>query len=262
MLKVNRKDTQIKEETAKLMSVSGKLTFLVFVLPVFFLSSFFAFGFYFYRNSFDATSFFTAVSGFFSSLVINLLVWERLRESLSEKMKYLDENVFIGLYDELENGDLFSYQPQKSKRALDDLRKYGKFLIITSYPKNLIEQLETFVQLHSSFYEKKEQIFDIAKQLGANPCYSRTLFRDMGIIRDVWETSAKEELDKSQSIAVSMQKENSKLIDENKAIFEKMGTERKRALELLENFLKTNNLRMTKSQIELNSHGSFGVQGP
>jgi hypothetical protein len=235
--------------------MSGKLTFLVFVLPVFLLSLFFAFGFYFYINSFDATSFFTAVSGFFSSLVINLLVWERLRESLSEKMKYLDESVFIGLYDELENGNLF-FEQEKSKKALDDLRKYGKFLIITSYPKNLIEQLENFVQLHSSFYEKKEQLLNIAEHLGANLCYREILFRDLGIIGFASETSVKEELEKSQSIAVSMQKTNPKLIDETRAMLEKIKIERKRTLELLENFLKTNNLRTAKTKLELNPYGS------
>jgi hypothetical protein len=166
-------------------------------------------------------------------------------------MKYLDESVFIGLYDELECEDLF-FERETSKKALDDLRKYGKFLIITAYPKNLIEQLETFVQLHSSFYEKKEQILNMARQLEPNLCYPKTLFRDLGIIKFASETSVNEELEKSRSIAVSMQKENPKLIDETKALFEKVEIERKRTLELLENFLKTNNLRMTKNQIELN----------
>jgi len=49
-----------------MMPVSTKLTLLVLALPVFFIVSVFVVGFYFYRESFDASAFSTAFSSLLS----------------------------------------------------------------------------------------------------------------------------------------------------------------------------------------------------
>ena len=81
----------------KLMPVSNKLTLFVLVLPSFFLVAVFGVGFYFYRNSFDALVFSTAVSSLTSAIVVILLVWERLRDSLFKKLGYLQRNILSEL---------------------------------------------------------------------------------------------------------------------------------------------------------------------
>jgi len=69
-----------------MMPISTKLTLLMLALPVSSIVSMFIVGFYFYRESLDASTFFTAISSLLSAILVNLLVWERLRDSLFKKL--------------------------------------------------------------------------------------------------------------------------------------------------------------------------------
>jgi hypothetical protein len=213
------------------------------------MSSVFGVGFYLYRSSFDASAFSTTVSSLLSALLVVLLVWERLRDSLFKKLEYLDENIYLGLYSQLEKGDLL-WKQEGIEKAKNDLRKYAKFLVIALYPKKLPKELSAFLQLHSSFYAKEEQLLNIAKQMlkgipskGVSEPYRVTL---LGILFEIYyyPPSSEEERAIYAELAGSMKQGYSDLINEAKTIFEKATKEQKRILEKLEEFLKQNNLRV------------------
>lgn len=231
-----------------MMALSTKLTLLVLVLPISIVAILDVITYYVYGTlTIEA-------SNLLSSILVFLLVWERLRESLAKKLEYLNENVFLSLYSELENGQLFLKQDAIEK-ARNDLQKHGKFLNIALYSNNLIKKLSAFLQLHDSFYEKEEQLLNIAqKMLGTEP--SRwTLMSFLGVGISYSQPSQQEALAYSTT-AMSMQREHSQLINEAKTIFEKMKAKRKRIFEEFEEFLKQNNLKLKPEPVRVVS--SFG----
>jgi len=147
------------------MPLTIKLTLWFLVLPVFLLVSFFGFGFDFYRNSFDATSFFTAISGFFSSIVITFLVWERLSDSLSQKLDYLNKNFLSKLYSNFNRDILGLFSKQDDTEKLSkDLKRYGKFITLSLCPNSLLMEIEKYLSLHKKFYSRWEKIDEIARK--------------------------------------------------------------------------------------------------
>jgi hypothetical protein len=140
-----------------MMAISTKLALLVFVLPLGILIISDIVGFLIFGVLY------IEVIAIFTSNWVFLLVWERLRESLDKKLEYLDDNVFIGLYSELERGNLF-WKQEGIEKAKNELQKHGKFMVIALYPKNLLKELNTFLQLHNSFYEKFVQVLKIAQE--------------------------------------------------------------------------------------------------
>jgi hypothetical protein len=80
------------------MPLTNKLTIRVLVLPISLLSLAICASFYIYYNNFDVSSFATTIASFTSSIVVIMLVWERLRESLIRKLEYLHDNFFLDIY--------------------------------------------------------------------------------------------------------------------------------------------------------------------
>jgi hypothetical protein len=126
-------------------------------------------------------------------------------------------------------------------------------MVIALYPHSLIKKLNAFLQLHNSFYEKEEQLLNIAqKTLGTEPNRWTLLgFLGFGIYHS--QPSQQEALAYSTT-AMSMQREHSQLIDEAKTILEKVKTQRKRIFEEFEEFLKQNNLKLKPEPVRVVSH--------
>jgi hypothetical protein len=217
------------------------------VLPVLLLSSFFSIGFYYFRSSFDAYSFFTAISGLFSSLVISLILWERLRDSLSKRLDYLDENVYLGLLCELKR-ELPLWRENQIEKAIGDLQKHGKYLHMPLFPKNLVIKLRNLVLLQDSFYERMEQLLAIArKRLNKEP-NRYSLLAHLKLIRD--EPSQTEYTDYANT-ATLMSLEHAQLINDNKEALVTVSKERKNILVELEDFLKENSLRLKPEPVRM-----------
>ena len=223
------------------MEISTKVTILlllpvVVVLPI-------VDGLLFFRFGIVAVE----IADLISIILIFLLVWERLRESLSKKLYYLEENVFLGLYEQLERNDLV-WKQDEIEKAKNDLQRYGKFLGIELYPKNFLKKLNNFLELHNSFYSKEEQLKEIAeKKLKAEP-YVRVLLQFLGF---KIEGASPKDYPAYGDVATTIANENSELVNDAKTLFGRAKGEQKRLFEELEEFLKQNSLRLKPEPVKV-----------
>jgi hypothetical protein len=225
-----------------MMAISTKLALLVFVLPLSILIISDIVGFVIFGVLY------IEVIAIFTSNWVFLLVWERLRESLDKKLEYLDENLFVGLYSELERGNLF-WEQEKIEKAKNELQKRGKFLHIALYPKNFLKELNAFLQLHASFYEKFKQLLKIAQEeLGREQYNKWTIMNFLGFPID-YSRPSQEESFVYAATAMEIKNKHSQLLNEDMTLFEEITKERKRILDEFEEFLKQNNLRLQPKPI-------------
>lgn len=139
-----------------MMAVSTKLTMLVLLLPISILVILNMIVFYVYGTLIE-------FSNLLSTILVNLLVWERLRDSVSKKLEYLDDNIFLSLLNQLQSVELV-WEQKEVRKAKDDLKRHGRFMGISLCPHNLVKILEEFLLLHASFYDKFQQILSIAEK--------------------------------------------------------------------------------------------------
>jgi tRNA nucleotidyltransferase/poly(A) polymerase len=221
-----------------MMAISTKLALLVFVLPLSVLIICDIVGFLIFGVLY------IEVIAIFTSNWVFLLVWERLRESLDKKLEYLDSNIFLALYSELNVGNLF-FKQEKIEKAKNELQKHGKFMIIALYPKNLLKKLNTFLQLHNSFYEKIGQLLKIAeKEFGREPD-KWIIFRLLGFGEFGYSHPSQQEVIAYTTVTLAIKKKHSQLLNDAINIYAEVKEEQKRIFEEFEDFLKANNLRLT-----------------
>lgn len=226
-----------------MIPISTKLNLWILALPISSIASVFIVGFYFYRESFDASAFSTAVSSLLSAILVILLVWERLRDSLSKKLEYLDKNIFLSLLSKLQDDNNQVWVQDEIRKARDELKRYGRFMIIALYPSKLVEKLEVFLSSHDAFYKKFEQLLEIGEERLGKPIDRWKFLHYLGF--DIWcSQSSPEERKEYVEIAESIIKEQITLVSESKALFITAKIERKQIHSLLEDFLKSNNLRL------------------
>ena len=219
------------------MSVNTKLTLLVLALPVGVLLLLNLAIFYYYKTSIEA-------SALLSAILVFLLVWERLRDSVSKKMEYLHKNVLFKLYYGFRyDHDLF-YSKDEIKRIRTDLKRYGRFIVISLYPMKLLERIDEFLFLHDTFYGKLQEISELAEKKLGKPLSKMSLLHYLGFepvsCSDLGPEREKEHIE----MAKILLKEQSKLVNETKSIHENLKKIRKQIYEKIEDFLKSNNLRL------------------
>jgi len=227
------------------MPVSTRLTLLVLALPVFFIVTVFVVGFYFYRESFDASAFSTAVSSLLSAILVILLVWERLRDSLSKKLEYLHKNFLFKLCSDFSRPNLFWTQDE-IKRLRSNLEKYGKFMVLRLYPRNFLNKIDEFLSLHGEFFKRYMEIEELAKRQIEKPV---DMHRDLlqyciGLKPDYVSDYTTETKQKYEETAQKIIKENPQLVSEAKEFLEKTRRLDKQVFDELEDFLTSNNLRL------------------
>jgi hypothetical protein len=227
----------------QVIPISTKLNLWTLALPIFSIASVFIIGFYFYRESLDASTFFTAVSSLLSTILVILLVWERLRDSLFKKLEYLHKNFLFKLYNN--RPDLFGTQDE-TKRLRSDLGKYAKFLNLQLCPSTLLKEIDRFLFLHSKFYKRYQEIEELAKKQIERPIdLIRVLLQYHIGLTDHHSSNYTTEAEKTyKGIAQTITKENPKLVSEAKEFIEKTKGSERQIHSQLEDFLKNNNLRL------------------
>lgn len=225
-----------------MIPISTKLTLLVLVLPISIVAMLDIITYYVYGTLI------IEASNLLSSILVFLLVWERLRDSLSKKMDYLEDNIFLDLHSLFRHDyDLWYDKEKEIKPLRTDLRRYGKFLIIRLFPTKLLEKIDDFLLLYKKFLGNVEQILGIVKQNLPSIDYDKlALFHHLGF--DVWYSKPSEEKEKEiATIAESIEKDQ--LVSETKALYDKVKRMREQIYEELEDFLKHNNLKLEKELV-------------
>jgi hypothetical protein len=231
--------------------ISTILTLLVLVLPIIAILTVFTLTILTYRTSFDASAILDSISALISLVLVNLLVWERLRDSLSKKMNYLEDNIFLDLHSLFENDFDLWYNKQREIESLRiDLGRYGKFLIIRLFPIKLLKKIDDFLLLYKKFLGNVEQIMGIAKQNSPSIDYDKlALFHHLGF--DVWYSKPSEEKEKEIIAAAQSIEKKEQIASETEVLHEKVKKMRKQIFEELEEFLKCNNLRTTPEPVKV-----------
>lgn len=220
-----------------MIPVSTKLTLTVLVFPIISIVSVFVAGFYFYRASFDASAFSTAVSSLLSALLVILLVWERLRDSLFKKLEYLHKNFLFKPYSYFGGLNLFGTQDE-TKMLRSDLEKYGKFMAFQLYPRNFLNKIDEFLSLHSEFYKRYQEIEELAKKQIEGPAnLNRELLQYYIGLTDYPSGYTTEAHERYKGIVQTITKENPKLVSEAKGFIEKTRKSEKQIHRQLEDFL-------------------------
>jgi len=232
------------------MSIDSQLAFLIMGLPLFILLSL-GFGAYFVYGI--DPEFISAV---ISTVLVILLVWERLRGSLNRDLEYLHKNVLYKLYGAFGYRDYLFYTMENSKHyAMDiqnrrnDLKRHGRFLgFILLYPPDLLTRLDEYLLLHITFYRKFQKIRDLAGKKLEIPLTER---REAGILWQRFgfesETPSGFDIDQEKpykEAAEKLLKEQILLIAEARTLHETLKEEAKQIHEKLEVFFKRNNLRL------------------
>jgi hypothetical protein len=227
-----------------MMALSTKLTLLVLVLPISIVAILDATTYYFYGTlTIEA-------SNLLSSLLVFLLVWERLRESLSKKLEYLDDNIFLSLRSKLQDDNNQVWAQDEIRKARDDLKRYARFMTIALFPRKLLKKLDDFLSLHEAFCEKFQQLLELGEVRFGRPVNRWNFLHYLGF--DVWCSQPSPEEEKVyKEIAETMKREQRDLVANTKALFVEARARRKQISEELEEFLKYNNLRLKLEPVKV-----------
>ena len=227
-----------------MVSVSTKLTLFVLVFPILLVSSLFMIGFYLYSANLDASSFFTAISSLLSAVLVTLLVWERLRDSCQKKLAWTHDNILFPLYKIFQEERPWFYYPEVEKLN-EDLKRYGKFLIINLYPKTLLKDIKECIRLETLLHKDLEKITESAKKLGLTDRNMLFQFLNINPYRNRSAFSSDDpKIPEYQKGASLILKENPEVIDEIKKLDHNIVAMKKKITEKLEAFIKTNSLRL------------------
>jgi len=188
------------------------------------------------------------VSALLSAILVFLLVWERLRDSLSKKMEYLHKNILFKLYTRFRSDHDLFFSKDDIKIARIDLKRYGRFLIVPLYPTKLLERIDRFLFLHDTFYEKLKQISELAEEKLGKSFRKDAFWHYLGFDPVSYSQPSSEEEKHHIEIAKWFVKEQHKLVNETKNLHEKLKKKRKQIYEKIEDFLKSNNLRLELEQ--------------
>ncbi|MGA2385373.1 MAG: hypothetical protein ABSG33_02435 [Candidatus Bathyarchaeia archaeon] len=234
-----------------MMPVSNKLTMLVFVLPSLFIVTVFGVTIYLYHNSFDASAILTAVSSLTSSIVVILLVWERLRSSLFKKLGYVQRHILSGLTVEFSPSEKRFLEKTETRKLRLDLEKYGKFIRLSLYPRGLPLKIDAYLLAYDEFYKRWTQISEVANRQISN-CSERDFAEYMGLDLN-YRGGLQGDLDKLySSVSKALLMEKPQLSSEMKSYFEKCQKLQKEILDQLEEFSKSNSI-----ETESSSRNSF-----
>jgi len=223
------------------MSVGNKLALLVFILPIISIVIVFAVIIYYFRPSFDAKTILETVSTLVSLVLVDLLVWERLRDSLSKKFEYHQTDL-TKIYSCFKLSSLFEIKRllEDMKKGRDDLKRYAKFMCILLYPKKLPERIDKFLPLYEDFDENLQKIIQIAGIKPGRVSDISTLCYHLGFA-GAWNYNQLKECIKK---AEELLKSHAKLVSESKVLWDDLNTLKEQIIRELEVFSKANNFRL------------------
>jgi hypothetical protein len=219
-------------------AIRTKITFFVFVLFLAVLAILLPILFFFL----GLTALFTLLS-----LIPVWYVIDKIRDSLSEKLKYINKSILSNLYF-IFNNDLLSlfHGQDETKKLTKDLKKYNKFLVFSLYPRESLIDIEKYLSLHVEFLSRWEKIEEKAKEnikisnetpyspwdfamfIGLNIQYQRNISKDL-----------KQEYERIKKIILN---DNPKIIPETVSYFEEIKLLKETIFNQLKDFLMSNNL--------------------
>ena len=221
-----------------MISISTKLTLLILALPISVLLLLDLAIFYYYKTSIE-------VSALLSAILVFLLVWERLRDSLSKKLEYLHKNYVFKLYSAFRYDHTLFFKQDEIKRIRDDLGKYGRFMILLLYPRDLLKKVDVFLSLHGEFYGRLGKIRKLVEEQNEKSQWYMDAIWDYTGLEPVQRSRhTSEEEEWLRGLAQFIVKEHPQLISETKELLEKTKRMRRQIFDKLEDFLKSNNLRL------------------
>lgn len=224
-------------------AISETVTLAILLLPLTLLSTVFLAAVFWYRKELDFSTIVTTFSTFLSAILVNLLIWERLRESLSDKMDFLHEEILLKLYLRFREPNPSGLRDSKSIKILrNDWEKYGRFLGIRLYPRQLLERIDGYISCFENRNSKLSLIYEMAKRLGNldNPYY---ILHYLGLELSC-PTSSGDEEKKYKDFASTFERDQKKLLDETKVLYKEMEKKREAICSEFEGFLKQNSLRL------------------
>jgi len=233
------------------LSVGSKLALLIFGLYT--IVSFFIIwiGVYLYFNiEIEATFLMTLFSGILlGSFATTSVIWRTLRESLDKTLNHLHKSFLFDFYRRLgHDTHLFRISPNEIENARDHLKRYGKFLgAIRLHPIEL-KRMDEFIFLLEHFEKNIQKICNLAKKEieGSRASVNREkILKNLGF-EPLYPSQRDEEEDKEHSrVALKLQGEQPKLVDNTKRLLEDLKEKRKEIYRDLDNFMKTNNLAIS-----------------
>lgn len=147
----------------KMRAINTTLTLLILVLPSLAISTCVLAVLYLYRISLNASAIISALSALLSAVLVNLLVWERLRDSLSRRLEYLHGNFLIKLYNQFQRRFFYLIEYETVESIKLDLERHGNFMGISLFPENLLQQISSFLISYKKFKEGFSVINKIGK---------------------------------------------------------------------------------------------------
>jgi hypothetical protein len=226
------------------MAISTKLTLLVLSLPISIVAILDVVAYYAYETLI------IEASNILSSILVFLLVWERLRESLSKKLEYLDDNIFLSLHSKLQDDNNQVWTQDEIRKARDDLKRHARFMTIALFPPKLLKKLDDFLSLHEAFCGKFQQLLEMGEMRFGKPVNRWTFLHYLGFETYFSQPSPEEEKAYNE-IVETIKKEQRSLVADAKTLFDKAETKRKRISKELEEFLKCNNLRLKPEPVKV-----------
>jgi hypothetical protein len=236
------------QERMVMRSVGATLTLLILVVPILFLSSILVVLIYAFRISLDAPTIFDLFATSVSMVLVNLLVWERLRDSLSRRLGYLHDIVLSRLHQQFRQGTL-TISATVVERAQHDLTQHGRFMgLIKLYPDALLAEMEEFSRMHRQFFAAFKAIEEELKTLLRKTSINRNLVQELlGLKQKQLSAYSQNSVWKYREACETLTKKHPIVIKEMASSLGLMREKRKLILEKLEAFMKTNSLRLERA---------------
>lgn len=222
--------------------VSTILAIWILALPIALFVVIFASILVLFWESLDGSSILSTFSALVSTVLVILLVWERLRDSLSEKLKYVFEIWLLSMRRRLRDKRQFFDSQDALRKYKDDLGKYGKFINISLYPKHFLVEINEFLTMHKEFYKRLGSIEKLATDRIGQHDLNRDLLHGLVGLTSCTQARNQKEMKVHEEICKTIRAEKAQIIKETKEYLENLEQNRKALSERLEDFIMTNGL--------------------
>jgi hypothetical protein len=221
------------------------LTLLILVVPSLVLSIVLLVLVFMFQVSPDAPAVLDMVSTGVSMILVSLLVWERLRDSLFRKLSYLHDIALSKLYQQFSHATL-NISVTAVERARQDLTQHGRSLgLIRLYPNALLQEIDEFLSTHSQFATMFRKIEEDLKVLLRKTSVNRNLLQELlGMKQQQLSAYSQDSVWKYREACATLIEKQPNLTEQLTSHLHFMRAKRNLILEKLETFMKTNNLSL------------------
>ncbi len=221
------------------------LTLLILVVPSLVLSIVFLVLVFMFQVSLDAPAVLDIVSTAVSMVLVSLLVWERLRDSLFRKLGYLHDVALSKLHQQFSHASL-NISVTTVEQARHDLTQHGQFLgLIRLYPNALLQEIDDFLSTYSQFATMFGKIEEDLKVLLRKTSVNRNLLQELlGMKHQQLSAYSQDSVWKYREACATLIEKQPNLIEQLTSLLHFMRGKRNMILEKLETFMKTNNLSL------------------